>query len=62
MGIEVVELTYGQLADPARFEAFSGLVAEKLGVPPRERTAAQRLRQARLREEVLVDWERLPFV
>lgn len=61
MGVEVVQLTYAQLADPARFEIFSALLAEKLGLPHREKTDAQLAAQARLRAEILTDWGRLPL-
>ncbi len=61
MGVEVMQLTYAQLADPARFEIFSALLAEKLGLPHREKTDAQLAAQARLRAEILTDWGRLPL-
>lgn len=61
MGVDVVNVTYGQLADPRRFEALSQLVAQKLGVPHREKTAGQRAAAERLRAEVFVDWVTLPF-
>ena len=60
-GVDVVNVTYGQLADPRRFEALSQLVAQKLGVPHREKTAGQRAAAERLRAEVFVDWVTLPF-
>ncbi len=62
MGVDVVNVTYGQLADPRRFEALSQLVAQKLGVPHREKTAGQRAAAERLRAEVFVDWATLPNV
>ena len=62
MSIEVLQLTYGQLADASRFEAFSRLLADKLGVPLREKTERLLAAEARLRSEVLVNWEDLPFV
>ena len=62
MGIEVVQLTYAQLADPARFKIFSAFLSELLGLPYREKTEAQLAAQARLRAEILTDWERLPCV
>ena len=61
MGIEVVQLTYAQLADPARFKIFSALLAEKLGLPYREKTDAQLAAQTRLRAEILTDWGQLPL-
>lgn len=61
-GIDVVNVTYGQLAEPRRFEALSQLVAQKLGAPYREKTAGQRAAAERLRAEVFSDWATLPFV
>lgn len=61
MGIEVVQLTYAQLADPTRFKIFSALLAEKLGLPYREKTDAQLAAQTRLRAEILTDWGQLPL-
>lgn len=62
MGVEVVQLTYAQLADALRFSAFSQFLAGKLGVASREKTERELKAQAELRSEVLADWESLPFV
>lgn len=62
MGIDVIQLTYAQLASEARFEAFSRFLAERLGVPYCVKSQAQRRAQKELRAEVLGDWSELPFV
>ena len=62
MGVDVVNVTYGQLAEPRRFEALSQLAAQKLGVPYREKTAGRRAAAELLRAEVFADWATLPFV
>lgn len=62
MGVEVIQLTYAQLANARRFETFSRFLAEKIGVTYHEKTARERMEQHRLRAEVLVDWEGLPDV
>lgn len=61
MGIDVLQVTYGQLVDEQRFEAFSGLVASSLGrgrLP--KKTQKQLLAARELRDEVFTDWIRLP--
>lgn len=60
MGIEVVQVTFAQIADPMTFEVFSGHLAERLGVPHREKTEAQLRAQEELRRELFVDWATLP--
>lgn len=62
MGLEVINVTYGQISDPRRFEALAELVAERLGEgrPPRD-DAFLRRREA-LRAELFASWERLPEV
>ena len=62
MGIEVIQLTYAQMENAQRFEAFSRLLAEKLGVERQERTQREKRAQEDLRASVLVDWESLPDV
>lgn len=62
MGVEVIQLTYAQLANARRFEAFSRFLAEKIGVTYHEKTARERREQHELRAAVLVDWEGLPNV
>lgn len=61
MDIEVVQLTHAQLSDVRRFAAFSQFLAGKLGMAPRKKTEAELSAQAKLRSEVLVDWDELPF-
>ena len=62
LGIEVVQLTHGVLADPRRFAIFVAALAEHLGVPPRPAFAQLTEAQLRLRRELFVDWELLPEV
>ena len=62
MGIEVIQLTYAQLADSAKFKLFSAFLAGKLGEEPHEPTKRELVARERLRQEVLVDWGTLPFV
>ena len=62
MGVEVIQLTYAQLANAQRFDAFSRFLAEKVGVAYHEKTARERRAQRALRAEVLVDWGSLPNV
>ena len=62
VGINVLPLTYAQLKDPYRFEAFSYAVARALDLPWRDKTPVQEAATRKLREEVLVDWGKLPFV
>lgn len=62
MGVDVLPITYSQLADPARFEALSKTVSRLLGKRPYPKSARQKQLSARLRSEVLVDWTSLPQV
>jgi hypothetical protein len=59
MDTEVVEATYGQLADERRFDALSHLVARKLAVSPPVRTAEFLAARRRLRKDVFIDWRAL---
>ena len=56
MGVEVLFVTYGQVASARRFEALAQTVAEKLGREPVPRTEGFLVRRAELRREVLVDF------
>ena len=62
MGIEVIQLTYAQMADASRFEVFSRFLAEKIGAEYREKSERERRAQRELRAKVLVSWESLPNV
>lgn len=62
VGTEVVFATHGQISDPERFDALSKVVAEKLGVSYHLKSPEQRERAGLLRQEVLQNWEGLPFV
>lgn len=57
MGVEVVEVTWGQLRDPVSCDALARLVAEKLGRGLRERSRGLLEKRERLREEVLMSWD-----
>ena len=61
MGVKVLPLTYAQLRDAERFSAFAGAVARALGRPHREKTDLQKTAALRLRDEVFVNWWKLPF-
>ena len=62
MGINVLPVTYDQINDPKRFEAFVGAVARMLGIRLRQKTDAQRKASAALRREVFADWETIQRV
>lgn len=62
LGIEVVQLTHGVLADPRRFAIFAAELAKRLGVPSRPYFAQLSEAQLRLRRELFIDWELLPEV
>lgn len=62
LGIEVMQLTHGVLADPRRFAVFAASLAERLGVPRRPDRTRLTAAQVRLRRELFVDWEHLPEV
>ncbi len=62
MGIKVLPLTSKQLADEDRFAAFSSAVAHARGVELRPKTATQVKAAAVLRQEVMTDWDNLPFL
>ena len=60
MGVKVLPLTFKQLKDERRFEAFSKAVAHALGTDPQPKTAKELAVAEQLRSEVLVDWNLLP--
>ena len=59
MGVEVLFVTYAQVASPSRFEALAQTVAEKLGREVVPRDEGFLARRAELRREVLVDFHDL---
>lgn len=61
VGVEVLPLRHAQLKDPKRFAAFSNAVARALDRPERRKTDAQLSASYDLREELFVDWWRLPY-
>lgn len=62
MGVRVLPLTYRQLVDESRFEAFTSAVAHALGVAQKPRTALQIQAARQLRDEVMCDWDALADV
>ena len=62
MGTDVIELTYGQLTDTARFTAVSRLVAKRLGRDFHEKTQLEWKKALGLRKEIFVDWASLADV
>lgn len=61
VGINVLPLTYAQLNDARRFDAFCEAVAMALGRPRKQKTEKQLLAARQLRNELFVDWWKLPF-
>lgn len=59
MGINVMQLTYGQISDPARFEGVKSLVADKREARIVKKSPALQERELRLRQQVFVDWNTL---
>ncbi len=59
MGINVVQLTYGQIHDPVRFEGVKRLVADLRGTGIANKSPALRQREARLRQQIFIDWNTL---
>lgn len=62
VGVEVLPLTFAQLSDEYRFAAFSLAVAQALGRPYRQKTPLQEKATKMLREELFVDWWKLPLL
>ncbi len=63
MGIEVLPITYEQLASPRQFDAIVRIIASKLEREQPKPSKASRAATQRLREEVLdADWLTLPDV
>lgn len=60
VGVEVLPLTYAQMRDEGRFDAFILAVEQALGRKPRPKTSRQATASRELRDEVFVDWWRLP--
>lgn len=59
MGINVVQLTYGQIHDPARFAGVKQLVADYRGTDLAVKGAALQKKESQLRQQVFVDWNTL---
>lgn len=62
MGVRVLPLTYKQLADEPRFNAFASAVAHALGIKQRPKSAAEIQAAKQLRAEVMCDFGTLPDV
>lgn len=56
MGIDVLPITYGQLADASRFDALSRTISRMLDKPHPTKSDRQKQLSAKLRQEVLADW------
>ena len=56
MGIEVLPLTYRQIADRENFERIARHVAHKLGRTYRDKTERLRAKERDLRTELFIDW------
>ena len=59
MGIDVLPITYGQLADASRFDALSRTISSMLGKPHPTKSDRQKQLSAKLRQEVLANWSSL---
>lgn len=59
MGIDVLPITHGQLADASRFDVLSRTISSMLGKPHPTKSDRQKQLSAKLRQEVLVDWDSL---
>ena len=62
MGIDVLPITYGQLADDSRFDALSRTISRMLGKPHPTKSDRQKQLSAKLRQEVLAGWGSLHSV
>ncbi len=60
MGVDVLPLTYAQLQDPDRFEAFCGAAAMARGLRQKPKSDKEIEATKRLRSELFVDWSGLP--
>lgn len=59
MGIEVVRITYEQIADERRFEILGSYLAKKLGMHMRPLAPKTAQAMHRLHTEVFCDWENI---
>ncbi len=59
MGINVVQLTYGQIQDPARFESVRQLIAKLRGTRITEKCPAFKQKEMELRRQLFIDWNTL---
>ncbi len=60
VGMEVLPLTYAQMRDKGRFDAFVLAVEDALDRPHRNKTSRQAAATQDLRDEVFVNWWNLP--
>lgn len=56
MGIEVIRITYQQIADRLKFDAFARHLAKRLGVRQRPATHAMLAAEDELRKAIFVNW------
>ena len=56
MGVDVLPLTYRQIADADNFRRIVRQIAKKLGRPYREKTSRMLAREQDLRRELFIDW------
>lgn len=61
VGVDVLPVTFKQIYEPKRLEAFVEAIARTRGIRLRPKTQDQIAAAKRLREEVFVDWWRLPY-
>lgn len=59
MGVDVVLLSYAQIADPMRLATVAGLMAAKLGEALRPKTARMVMAESDLRRRIFIDWRTL---
>ena len=57
MGVEVIQITHADLANPVRLHEISGMVARLIGKRRREKTGEYLKREEALRSEVFCNWE-----
>lgn len=62
MGIEVIRITYEQIADERRFEIFGAYLAKKLGVQMRSPAPKTARATQELREQLFCDWEQVGLI
>lgn len=59
MGYDVMPITYKQIARPENFDTVRRIIARKLGLSYREKSARQIRHEKQLREQLFMDWKDL---